>query len=313
MAVEHANWCRTGWFGIIVDTPPDWNLGAVSGEETEGYLRVDSPEGEAVEIRWRTRKGAVNLESILEEYFRGLQKNAKKSKLPLEINRKPRALQGIRPAGRKPAVFSWTGDRRALGAVWACPTCDRVVIAQVISPLDGPTLPAASILNSIRDHSEGGLTTWALYDMAARVPEEYKVTKQKLMSGYIRLEFTRRSSQVIVERWGLANIALKDATISEWAWDKGRALNRHYRAEESEIQLNGHPGVLISGPVKGIVRRVKTFAKGIARLSPAARLTTYAWHCPEANRIFMVTAACPRDEETARQVVDSIQCHSGKA
>jgi hypothetical protein len=307
--VQHPNWTKTGWFGTTVRTPKDWNLGAISGEEFEGYIRVDSPDGAAVEIRWRTQKGAVDLESVLDQYFKKLSKSSKKSPYPLETNRKPKALQGIRPAGRKPLTFSWKGDRRALGAVWACPTCDRVVIAQVVWPLEGKDVPAAEILDSIEDHPVDGKNTWALYDLEVKIPKEYKIQRQKLMSGYIKLDFTYKASSLIVERWGPADVILKDATLSEWIQQKNATSLKQYRFEETEQTFHGHSGAQFRGTLKGIRRRLKAFWMGIFKQRPPQELVLSAWHCPEANRIFIISGMAPIDDPIVGEVVDSLICH----
>lgn len=310
MTSEHTNWIETGWFGVVVKTPPDWNLGAFSGDDTEGYYRVDSPDGAAVEIRWQTKKGSVDLEGVREQYCKKLTKNSKKTKIPIEFSKKPKILQGIRPAGRVPLIFGWTADRQAVGAIWACPKCDKVVIGQVMWPLDKGKVPAAEILDSIQDHPVEGISTWSLYGLNAKIPSDFKiVTKPKLMSGYMRLDLVRKSSKLTVERWGLADIALRDATLSKWIHTKDASLQRGFKLKEQEISIHDDNGISLEGAFKNPFKKLKVWLLKTIRLKPVSKFKAIAWRCEDANRIFCITGVLPKDEDTVEMVTDSIHCH----
>ena len=126
--------------------PEDWDLTGYSGTLDTGYFRADDGENLSLEVKWATEKPPVSLlpwaqPSLVkvpdvdvrrESYFRLLREAGKKKKLAV-TTKEADPLKGILRdhAERTVAGFTWSGDKRGIGAIWYCAHCHRVTIAQV--------------------------------------------------------------------------------------------------------------------------------------------------------------------------------------
>ena len=62
--------------------------------------------------------------------------------------------------------------------------------------------------------------------------------KQRLMTGYLEFSFRSRSRTLRAERWGLANVVLKDAHLLDWyGYQNRNRLSRYaYDYQETEVK-----------------------------------------------------------------------------
>ena len=330
-----------GWQGISCLLPPEWTVTGFSMERESGYLRVDAPGNSTltVQLRWMNaanpQKGAPNLYSALaprvrrllrkpeppvpkpdlkaalEKVLRETAKLAKKSKAAFESNLKPEKSEGEREE-RTAINFTWTGAGRGQGKIWHCAVCNRVVIAQVVGlPKDQAAMAqiASQLFATLRDHSEDGYDRWALYDLQAEIPEDFRLESQKLLSGYLNLTFARGAERIVLERWGLANITLKKFTPAEWL--RNHALTGLKRLPEDTTTAGAcHPIVHYAGPLS-LSGRARAFreAKASLRRFP----TQYEggiWECAESNKLYAVQALLNRRSVGLwAEVVSRCVCH----
>ena len=73
------DWNLFGWAGIQLEIPTTWEISGISGDEKNGYLRLDDAEMPRLELKWaKTRKKKPDLHKTLDEYFKLVRKNYKR-------------------------------------------------------------------------------------------------------------------------------------------------------------------------------------------------------------------------------------------
>lgn len=309
-----------GWQGFTLKVPESWDLTGFSGDEQSGYLRVDDSEEQGIEVKWGTESAKAKSEPDPKDrrdtYFGTLEQTAKKKKLPLQTKAvdAPRNVQ--RPE-RSATGFSWTGDRKAVGAVWYCRTCRRVVIAQVLGDTDGRGLTrlAETILGSLNCHSDDpDWWTWSLYDLNTKIPSTYTLLSQQLMNVYLRLTFAHRESRAArlsIEQWSLANVARKGEFLDTWLSLNTKAEMRDARYVADEQQVHGHDALALFGgpqfgnPMVNVVKQVLQFHR------PATKFSALGWECEPSNKVFLVQAMRPgRVPDPVTAVAEKTLCHT---
>lgn len=330
-----------GWQGIRCLLPPDWNLTGLSMERDSGYLRIDAPSNSAmtVQIRWtnaaKPAQTNPNLYSFLQPHYRRWRKipeppvpkpdlkanlekllkdnskQAKKGKVTFESSIKPEKTEGA--GGERTAMnFTWTGAGRGQGKIWYCQTCHRIVVAQVVGgakETSAMSAIASQLFASLQDHSDDGYDLWALYDLQAYVPEDFRLESQKLLSGHLHLEFGRGAERIVIDRWGLASITLKKFTLKEWF--QAHALIKHKGLTESEFETpRGHTALRYEGAIPLFSRaRILRESKGSLRRFPS-RYAGGIWECPNSNKIYAVQILHnKRTEGLWEEVANRCVCH----
>jgi hypothetical protein len=309
------DWTTFGWAGITLNIPADWELSGLSGDEKEGYLRLDDEEIPRLELKWAgAKRKKPDLQRVLDEYFKLVRKNYKRKDAKLNIQRDVNLLrdEGFFE-GRDVVTFSWKGDIRASGVIFHCETCKRITIIQVMGRLKEnfrPTL--ARILQSVRDHPTGQDILWSAYNLNVEIPRRYRLEKHRLLSGYLLLPFADGSRKVSVERYGPADVTLVGSDLEAWFRAKYAKAIRGYGFEiiphntddgderftlvGEELRFTDH---IPFSPVLAVdkVLRRKTFAACL-------------WRCHKSNRIYVIQAIAKRDAvKTAESVAASIKCH----
>jgi hypothetical protein len=330
-----------GWQGIRCVLPPDWNVAGFSMDRDNGYLRVDAPGNSAltVQIKWmnaaKPAQGQGTLYHVLAPHARRLlrrpeppvpkpdlrenlekmlketAKQAKKAKSAFDSSLKPEKTEGEH--GERTAInFSWSGGGRGQGKIWYCETCRRVVIAQVVGMAKDQhaiTAIASQLFASLHDHAEDGYERWALYDLQADIPADFRLEAQKLLSGYLQLVFSRGAERIVLDRWGLANMTKKKFTLDEWF--RNYALVGLKRLTRTEMETaRGHSVIRYAGRLS-LPGRLKALreAKLSLRRFPS-RYKGGIWECEESNKIYAVQVFCQaRSEELWAEVVSRCACH----
>ncbi len=290
-----------GWQGITIEVPDDWSLASISGDEKSGYYRVSSPGTTAVEVRWSEASEKVNLSARLDAYLKDLDRKSRKRNL--DFQSKTREKDGD-------LFFTWRADRKAEGRLFRCAECKRAIIVQVSGVPGDPVSSVASfVLPSVKDHAEDGWRTWAMYDLQADVPQGYRLEKHKLMAGYLQLQFRKGANQLVIERWGLANVALKKATLAEWFSERMRIDLAGFTYKIEDLPDEPEPAIQAIGRRSGIIGVYRTIGDLGKLRMPAMRLDTYAWVCEESNKIFSVQSMHTRKERIMDDVIARVECH----
>ena len=289
------------WQGFTFDAPEGCDLTGFSGDFETGYLRADDSEEISVEIRWATESKRSKTEpdpaGRRDTYFESLKKTAKKQKLELQT-KETDAPKRLMRADRNVSGFTWTGDKKAIGAAWYCRTCRRMALAQILGPRSGKGgfgTMAEAVLSSIACHSaDPDWQTWAIYDLCTQIPSEYQLLSQQLMNVYLRLTFGKGAARISVEQWSLANVARRQAYLDLWLAANAKGEMRGARYIVDETEAHGHPAIaLTGGPAFG--PPMMEVAKQASRLQmPATRFSAQAWECEPSNKLYLIEGMRPR-------------------
>lgn len=309
---------RIGWQGLTFQAPESWDLTGFSGDFREGYLRADDSEQQGIEIKWATEspraKTPPDVAARRRVYLNSLRAAARKKKVAFEEREQDPPRGMLRPERTRVEGFAWTGDRKAIGAVWHCATCRRVVIAQVLgapSGRGGLVGLAEAVLGTVACHdAEPGWRVWALYDLIAQVPSSFTLVVPQLMNVYLRLSLARGTDRLTIEQWALANVARRGAYLDEWVRRNARGELAEMRCDAREARVGDHPAVAFSGgPALGMpMARAAREAMRLQR--PATRFQALAWECEASNKIYLVESLRPASAPDAlEEVAQRIRCH----
>lgn len=312
-----------GWQGMTMQVPPAWNLVAYGGDSKAGSLRLDNGEFQphgvlGVDIRWIPVKGKVteaDIEKRLTQYLDSIVKSAKRQKVvaATQVKDVQDALHPERTGGR---AFTWKADRKAVGRIWHCGECGRVIIAQVLGgPRDDFNNLAADVLQTLECHpSDSEWRQWSLYDLNTQLPADYALTsKPQLMNIYVQLPFARGTSldTVTVEQWGVANVQLRGAYLDQWFREKNKAAEGILRYTATESEAHGHPVLVLTGRRRGLSYWLSQAGPQLARLQrPATHFAARIWECPESNKIFLVQSFSRQPQpDLINEIVERTLCH----
>ena len=321
--ITRKGWKTTGWQGITMQTPPEWNLVGYGGDARSGNMRLDNADlhghgALGLEVRWSPIKGKSSqddLEKRLSSFFAGIAKSAKKQKTVAESKSKP-VEDPRRPERDASRSFSWRSDRRAVGRIWHCTECGRLVVAQVLgTPRDEFAGTAQDVLQSMECHpSEVGWQTWSLYDLLTQLPADYSLLGQpQLMNIYVQLQFGLGQSldTINVEQWGVANVQLRGAYLDEWFQKKNASQDSSVSYEGREATVQGHPALALTGRRGGLHYWSSKAVPQLFRLQkPATYFEARLWECPESNKIHLVQRFSRRpDADLVEEIAGRTQCH----
>lgn len=312
--IDTGDWEVRAWEGVLVEVPAQWDIAAISGERKKGYLRIDDQEAmPRVEIKWQQSKGFVNVGEVIENYLKDLGKKKSPGEAELDVNRNASVVSNRQMKKRDLTCFSWQGEISGYGAGWYCPECERVVVVQVMARAeeDGKAL-AAAIISSVRDHPEDGWVTWSTYGLYVETPERFDLSDQKLMAGLIELRFTDKGEEIVAARWGMANVALGDGGLTQWAARELRQFHKGVKLAFEETEFRGHPGVLVSGVFANPLKHIQSFLMHVMGKPYPETVSGWAWLSEDENRLYYIgTLLDEVNAETAEEVALRVACPEG--
>jgi hypothetical protein len=310
-------------------------------ERDSGYLRIDAPANStlSVQIKWIQaakpaqaspslftlmapqiqrffRRGpepmaSVNLRDNLDRLIKETAKAAKKSKATFDSTVKSEKIEGEN-GERRAMNFSWVGAGKGQGKIWHCTECDRIMMAQVVGmQKDQSAIPsiASQLFSTLQDHGRNGLDLWALYGLELEVPDTFRLESQQILSGHQRLVFGHGGERIYVNRWGLANMALRKFTLAEWF--KHHAATRTDKFTEQECtSASGHPIHRWSGKI-GIGAKLRALRESKGSLKPMPAVYDGGiWLCEASNRIYTIeTLMGSRSTPVWEEIVSRCACH----
>jgi hypothetical protein len=300
-----------GWQGYTLTVPEDWTIAAIGGDEAEGYLRLDGPDMPRCELKWFAGKGPTDIGEVVGNYLKDLTKKRRRGDPDVIVHRDTRLL-GRRRGGRSQLeCFAWESDQQGQGAAWRCPTCSRITIAQLLGSLDEPLEELAQeILLSIGDHARDGWVTWAAYGLQCEVPVEFKLDGQKMMAGLIELNFMLETEHLAVLRWGMADVVLANTKLRDWTRKEIGKRLKNWDCSYEEVEVDGHPGVAVSGDPVTVQARVRRFAAHCTRKVYGSNARALVWHCAPEKKIYCVE--CIVDDsrlDLPNELCRRIPCH----
>jgi hypothetical protein len=303
-----------GWQHICLEAPENWSIGAVTGDASAGYLRLDDAEMPRAELRWEQAKGQEPIDKVVERYLRALSRKSRHKAAPVKVRRhldliKDEPLLAVRSV----EGFHWQTEGsdpvQAYGALWRCGVCNRIVFVQVMGQAAESVFPTATrILATLRDHPEGDTAVWALYGMRFEVPASYVLKDHRLLTGRIVLRFSGDGEEVELERLSLAEMQLAGRSFE--AWFRQTADGEVDRQEPLPEEGFRHPGVMASGMAVDPATVHKRLAWLPWRRPRKRRFDRCGWHCAEGNRLYTLRRlADAHNPEVLLRIARSMGCH----
>jgi len=303
--MSEEGWARFGWQGLQAEVPSQWELVGIPKEHDpdQGYLRLDDANHPRLELKWRAHsQRQFDISKTLDEYLKGIRKAYSAQVGQIEVRRDQALIPDLAAnedfyADRELTFFSWKGALQAHGVIWRCSKCRRIVMSQVIASPGEPAFrqTAMRVLRSLRDHSDTSRNLWTAYGFEVEVPRRYRLDKLQLLNGYILFSFTDGSSRIAVERYGLADQALRGGSLEAWF---RRAYAKSLRGTHFVLEpTTGLEPVQMTmdGRSARVLDRVDRWDIGASRgwdqLFRRSRTMARMWYDPDRNRIFVVRAS----------------------
>lgn len=304
----------TGWHHLYFERPEEWTIGAVSGDYSTGYLRLDDSEMPRFELRWERTVGSEAVDQLVERYLKNLTGKGKKKAPPVKVRRDLGLIKNESILqNRTVEGFHWRTEGpdplQAYGCLWMCEACGRTVFAQVLGRGGEALMTLASkLLNTLDCHTRGDISIWAFYGLKIELPTSYSLTKHSFLTGRIELTFECDGARLEVERISLAEMHLENRAFEEWFQD----MYGHEIENWTEFNSScfGHLGLRGKGEgvdPETIHHRMAWLPWRRPRKKP---LSCCGWHCIDGNRIYVLRYM---DETHGLDVLDQISgtviCH----
>ncbi|NOZ63390.1 MAG: hypothetical protein GXO71_00305 [Caldiserica bacterium] len=277
------NWKLTGWEGINLSVPEDWELSSVDGNREKGTFSLDDGYSIRVEVEWEYPKSTFSMEKLIEKYRQEIIKKGKNIKCNI-VKIKTNFFKG-----KSGAILHWKNHEEGYSTVSYCKKCGRVVFLRVYFPEKKHSKEIfLCILNSFSEHAEKGREIWAIYKLIFSAPENLKRISSSLKAGDITFTFQdeKGKGEITLSQIALGNIILRQQPLSAWTKERigGKII------EEKQEERNNHAYFFFRYKKKAFSR---TWENGIS------------WYCPISQRIFLVTGNNASD-------LLKIYCHETK-
>ena len=142
-----------------------------------------------------------------ERYLKQLQTGAKRRRRNLTYS-KSAAGAGLK--------FKWHGVGKGIGRIDYDPATKRIFILERSGDAgDSVVAESNRIFDSFRAHT--GLVPWSILEFEVRLPDDMALEKFKFLTGRVTLNFKAKRTELIAERWGLADMVLAKHSLADWA------------------------------------------------------------------------------------------------
>ncbi len=309
--LDTTDWQTIAWQGITLRVPEGWNIGAIGGDRLQGYMRIDSAEMPRIEIKWQHSPGFIDVSQVVDKYIGEMQKKTKKGESPVEVRRDTDLLSKRKMRAKTLICFDWKSDSTGHGAGWYCDRCERMMLVQVMAKPDedGEAL-AREIIGDMEDHSRGGWTRWSAYGLDTAVPDRFALTDQKLMAGLIEFKFESEGEDIVIGRWGMANVALKSRELASWARSEIAGRHKGVTLTYEDSEYLGHPALTVTGEHTSPITRIQVFIMHCLRKPFAEAINGRLWHCEDDNKIFYVGGLFDANNVVfVDQICERTPCH----
>lgn len=195
-----------GWHGFSLDLPEDWAPVALSGHRKEGYVRIGSAGRLSAQVRWKSLGPKPDLKLFLNDYFRRLERDAKKAGAEFKTER------DITP---EEVAYGYRGATFGRGMIRQG-GCGRVFVVEIASTQnDSLKNPLRLATGTFRSGDPTDL--WSVLGLSLRLPGQLEVEKREFLAGRTRLWLQGRAVQIAGERWAFADELLRVHPLEDWA------------------------------------------------------------------------------------------------
>ena len=317
------NWTKFGWAGIVTELPEEWEISGLSGDQKEGYLRLEDEFMPRLELKWsvaKSKRRNPDLHAVLDDYFKIIRKTYKKTKKDLHIKRNVSLIKDTDFLdGYDLVFFTWKGEIQANGLIFFCPETRRITLIQVMGkPKQNVRTITEQIFTSVEIEPNNQKFLWTAYNLHVEVPKDYRLEKHQLLSGYLLFSFinpgslTDRKRRLSIERYGLADILLKDQTLEDWFRTKYKKAIRGFGFQIESRDQDEAEYLILNGEETRVTDNIPIHSVQLAnQIKKRKRFIAHIRHCYKSNRIYVIQVVSKTDAiETAESVADSIALYN---
>ena len=266
------------WNGIQFSYPGQWQIAAIGSS----HLVMEGGHGPMMEVVWHRIKGRFSHQT----HFRRLAAHFPKKMTATISNWTLPAdwlgsLSGFEASG-----FKWQSPtENGRGVLLYCKACQRACLVHFFgSQPDGSDKAALAVLSSFKDHYAADGQVFSVFDIRAILPVPFELDTHRLDAGGFQLVFAHRTNRIILYRWALAAIVLKNKELAGF----GQEVNLLDDQAAQSVTVNSFSGVE--------ERRDATGADAWMRwmTSRPGYYWCRLWHVEPANRILGVVAETRR-------------------
>jgi hypothetical protein len=281
-----------GWRGISLNIPPQWELLKLGGNDNNGFVSLGDNLKINLELKWKYSRFNLSISKILDKFLYSIEKKAKQKKENYKFNK------DIDLSDKSKSLsYEWKTDSvSAVGVIWHCDQCKRVVLVQLLNQNLDLT---KKILEDLKCHEDGEERLWSVYNLSFILPNVWKLRNYIFKSGYLKFLFVKHNEELSIERWGFARSLMSNTSLENWF----KCFYKERFKENSlinNINLNGHNGLnAIFTPRKKGFFSLKTIVSSF-----------YIWYCEDSNRIFVIGESSTKPNEILlNNLIKSIKCH----
>ncbi|MGV3618355.1 MAG: hypothetical protein ACO1SV_23765 [Fimbriimonas sp.] len=195
-----------GWHGFSLEHPADWAPVAVSGHRREGYVRIGSAGRLSLQVRWKSLGRSPDLALFLRDYFRRLERDAKRAGASFKPEQATEADE---------VSYGYRGATYGRGVIRQG-TCGRVFVVEVAST-ENDSLKNPLKVATANFRSGGPVDLWSVLGLRLTLPAGLDVERREFLSGRTRLWLRSRTASIAGERWAFADELLKVHRLEDWA------------------------------------------------------------------------------------------------
>lgn len=260
--IEHSLFA---WYGFSFKHPADWAPVVISGNRTEGYVRLASGGRQGCQVRWRQTKTSGDLQPRLTAYLSKLERDTIRRKEPFrsEVKHESNGL-----------TYRIAAGMQARGAIFFSDACSRVFFVEASGGRADSLLPTfRSLRESFRSTLPEDLAHWSLLGLHVRLPHGLSVTRKLLVAGRTRLEFSLRGVRIEADRWGFAEQLIEKHGLEKWARAALQMPKASVEKEGRGLRLRSMPR--LGAPINALVAFDET-ANQLTCIKAATRLDQWS-------------------------------------
>jgi len=217
---------RIAWDGVSFCVPSNWEL-AVYKSLKRGAMRIEMEDEYSVrlESEWVRGRRKLNLKSIMKRYEKASKPLTVKSEGRNDIAGLPDGWHATHFLFRESGADAAGGglqvvQHELVTAFYLCPK-SSVFCFFLLHFMPGDRESPADVIRQIagtfEDHVEQALIPWQLFDIAFKLPREFKLEKTQFDIGVKLMAFTWRHRRYFLWHFSCPDIFLEGAAPAEWA------------------------------------------------------------------------------------------------
>ena len=271
-------WKTVAWNGISMRVPFQWEVSSLG----KSYLQLDDGMGPVLELKWQQVQGVFSHEGHLKKLARHSRSvsglHFQQTSLPEEWRQALRHFET--------QCFEWRGKEiNGKGVVLYCPESRHASLLQFYQQKgsDG-SAEYLGVLNSFRDQCEQDMIRWSLFGLHALIPKSFELVNYCFEPGHYQLEFKDHQDFVELNRWGPADLLLREGDLRHWFEKKCKELDWCRSVTIQEHNYQGKPALY------GQSRGSDSLAAGIwARIfRKIPNVWMRIWHLSSQNQLLSV-------------------------